>query len=74
MKEDEMDRIIERHGRLIGLILIVAALVGGGIFYYTMNDPKPQESYSIKEKHRQHKQPGNRKYRRDPTERAGMGR
>ena len=62
-----MDRIIERHGRLIGLILIVAALVGGGIFYYTMNDPKPQESYSIKEK-------GNRKYRRDPTERAGMGR
>ena len=50
MKEDGMDRIIERHGRLIGLILIVAALVGGGIFYYTMNDPKPQESYSIKEK------------------------
>lgn len=46
-----MDRIIERYGRLIGLILIVAALVGGGIFYYTSTkDPEPQESYSIKEK------------------------
>lgn len=46
-----MDRIIERYGRLIGLILIVAALAGGGIFYYTAaKDPEPQETYSIKEK------------------------
>ena len=46
-----MDRIIEKHVRLIGLILIVAALIGGGVFYYiAVSTTEPQETYSIKEK------------------------
>lgn len=46
-----MDRIIERYGRLIGLILVMAALIGGGIFYYTaVRNPESQETYSIKDK------------------------
>lgn len=46
-----MDRIIERYGRLIGLILIMIALIGGGFFYYSTRTQDPQEeTYSIKEK------------------------